>query len=57
MSPLAHDRERKFRNQLRLQIRDCCREDTLHKSLKQKLVSSFSNKPFFQDDSISFLQQ
>ena len=48
MSPLAHDRARKFRIQLRLQIPDGCSEDTLHKSLKQKLVSSFSNAPLFQ---------
>ena len=48
MSPLAHDREQKFRIQLRVQIPNCCSEDTLHKSLKQKLVSSFSNAPLFQ---------
>ena len=45
---LAHDTARKFRIQLRLQIPDGCSEDTLHKSLKQKLVSSFSNAPLFQ---------
>ena len=50
MSLSAHDRERKFRIQLRLQIPDCCSEDTLHKSLIQKLVSSFSKAPMFQVD-------
>ena len=44
----AHDRERKFRIQLCLQIPDGRSEDTLHKYLKQKLVSSFSNAPLFQ---------
>ena len=48
MSPLADDRTRKFRIQLRLQIPDGCSEGTLHKSLKQKLVSRFSNAPLFQ---------
>ena len=48
MQQTDHDRERKFQIQLRIQIPDSCSEDTLHKSLKKKLVSSFSNAPFFQ---------
>ena len=48
MPQTDHDRERKFQIQLRMQIPDSCSEDTLHKSLKKKLVSSFSNAPLFQ---------
>ena len=48
MPQTDHERERKFQIQLRIQIPDSCSEDTLHKSLKKKLVSSFSNAPFFQ---------
>ena len=36
--------------QLSMQIPDSCSEDTLHKSLKKKLVSSFSNAPLFQEN-------
>ena len=48
MPQTDHDRERKFQIQLRIQIPDSCSEDTLHKSLKKKLMSSFSNTPLFQ---------
>ena len=48
MPQTDHDRERKFQIQLRMQIPDSCSEDTLHKSLKKKLMSSFSNTPLFQ---------
>ena len=48
MPQTDYDRERKFQIQLRMQIPDSCSEGTLHKSLKKKLVSSFSNTPLFQ---------
>ena len=49
MQQTDHDRERKFQIQLSMQVSDSCSEDTLHKSLKKKLVSSFfSNTPLFQ---------
>ena len=47
MPQTDYDRERKFQIQLRMQIPDSCSEGTLHKSLKKKLVSSFSNTPLF----------
>ena len=45
MPQTDYDRERKFQIQLRMQIPDSCSEGTLHKSLKKKLVSSFSKSP------------
>ena len=38
-----HNRERKFQILFSMQIPDSCSEDTLHESMKKRLVSSFSN--------------
>ena len=42
------DREQKFQIQQRLETPDRCSQDTLYKSLKQKLVRSFSRVPLFR---------